>query len=480
MTAHSRRSFLSGMCAAVPLAARARPRTPNILFILTDDQGYWTLGKAGNGDAHTPNLDRLAAEGAYFTNSFVTTPVCSPSRAATMTSRYGSEVGVTDFLSPAAEDAERGVSARFPMWPEALRAAGYRTGIVGKWHLGRKPEFLPARRGYEYVATFSTDEGTGPADPEFLVQGETRKFQGCTADIATDYAADFIRQHRGEPFLLSLHYREPHASNAPDLKGKDRTWLPIPEEDWGPFRTRDVKIPNPDYPDLDLPRVTRMMREYLASVTSVDRNVGRLLRLLGELGLERDTVVIFTSDNGMNMGHHGVWHKGNAWWILKHNRDPRPNLWDYALRVPALVRWPGRIRAGTVIGETLTNLDWFRTVLAMAGVSEPKGALLRGRNALPLLEGRRVSWDNDLYTEYDMYHGTRAELCSIRTPEWKLVRDFRNPARDELYHLETDPGEAVNRIGSPDAAVQKMRKQLDAALERRRRELQAGAERGTP
>ncbi len=263
----------------------------------------------------------------------------------------------------------------------------------------------------------------------------------------------YVREFREGPFAVSLHFWAPHANqDVPDgfqLPYDDRTWLPLKAEDLKRWETLDLTIPKPGFPDLDAARVRRTMREYYASVRNVDRNVGRIMRLLDELGLAENTVVVFTSDHGYNMGHHGIWHKGNGWWITKDRRDPagiypgtdRPNLYDNSIRVPAIVRWPQRIEPGTVVAETITELDWFPTILAMTGVPKPQGLLLRGRNSLPLLEGEHPTWDNDLFAQ----HRT---LRTYRTRQWKLVRDFGPDRRDELYHLADDPAEAVAKLNT--------------------------------
>lgn len=457
-----RRSFLAAALGGAP-AVRAATRQPNIVFLYTDDQGSWTLGHGGNSQARTPHIDRMCREGAYFANSFVTTPVCSPSRASLMTSRYALEVGIEDHLAFTGPDAELGLDTKYPTWPQALRQAGYRTGLVGKWHLGSRPQFHPTRHGYEYAAFFQTG-ATGPMDPELEMEGVLKQFHGSTPDILTNIGLDFIRRHRDDPFALSLHYRAPHASNTPGTTSGGRTWLPVPAEDLSPFQNIEPRIPNPDYPRLDIAEVKRMTREYLASVHSVDRNVGRVFATLEELGLARNTIVVFTSDNGMNMGHNGIWHKGNGRWILTDNKGERPNMYDRSLRVPAAIRYPERIRPRTV-RETVSNLDWFPTLLSLAGVPRPDGATLRGRDLTPLLNGRRVAWNNDLYTEYNLHSGTRAKMRAWRTPDWKLIRHLNVNGKDELYHLATDPEESRNRIEEQTPAVRAALNELTRKLD---------------
>lgn len=447
----------------------ARGKSPNIVFMYTDDQAAWTVGALGNPQAHTPNLDRLFLQGARLMNSFVTTPVCSPSRAGLMASRYGTELGISDFLNHS-KDPDLGLDPEIVTWPEVLSEAGYATGMFGKWHLGKLDRYLPTRTGYDVFKGFRVGANISQ-NPSVEIQGQVNEVEGFTPDILTDYAIEFIRRERSGPFLVNLHFWAPHANTTNRTPDGDRTWLPLSDEDWEPFRNLDPSIPNPAYPELDVPRVKRMMREYLASVASVDRNVGRLLALLDELNLTGNTIVIFTSDHGYNMGHNGIWHKGNAWWILKNNRGMRPNLYDNSLRVPAVVRWPEVIRAGVVVNETLTNLDWYPTILAMADATAPEQQMIRGRNFLPLLKGESLEWNNDLYGEYSLLHQARADLRMWRTREWKLIRDFKNPGKDELYHLAKDPAEMKNLIDVTDPDVKLKKESLEEQLLERMREI---------
>lgn len=423
---------------------------PNILFVYTDDQAGWALGLSGHPHASTPNMDKLFRSGAYLPNSFTVTPVCTPSRASLITSRYGSELGLTDWLNPRREPFH-GLDTELLTWPEVLQAAGYRTGLVGKWHLGLQDEHHPTKHGYMHFMGFRGG-GTRTADPVLEKDGKERQFEGLTADILTAEALDFLEREQAGPFLLSLHYRAPHTR-----------WLPVATEDWAPFDGLNPIIPNPDFPYLDVERVRRMTREYLASTKSVDRNIGLLLERLGELGLADSTVIVYSSDHGYNMGHSGVWHKGNGHYVMTRNPPAtanipdgqRPNMWDRSIRVPTAVVWPGRIEAGTVIESTVSNLDWFPTLVSMAGAKVPADAVVRGRDLVPLLLGTTQDWDDELFGEYSTHHQSRTHMRMLRTPRWKLVRDFLNPERDELYDLASDPEETTNLIFHPKAQAAK-------------------------
>lgn len=428
--------------SSISLAADAA--RPNILFIVADDQAEWAMSCSGHPEAKTPNMDRIAREGVRLTNCFTPTPVCSPSRVSILTSRYGTEVGILDWLNPNKEP-ERGLDPKTAAWPKLLAAAGYRTALIGKWHLGLKDEFHPSVFGYQHFMGFRGG-GNSPRDPQLEVDGKVGKVDGFIVDLVTDDALKFLQREPGRPFALSLHFREPHAPYAP-----------VPEAEQRAFAGLDPKVPNPDFPKLDVARVKKLTREYLASVAAVDRNIGRVLDELDRLKLADNTLVIFTSDHGYNIGHHGILHKGNASWILTENpsgtknvpAQHRPNMFDTSLRVPCVIRWPKTIPAGRVISRTVTHLDWFPTLLEATGVALPDGTTLRGQSVLNLLRGEGTfDRSDDLYTEFSVQHTMRADMRCYRTSEWKLKRDFLNADRDELYDLKNDPGETTNLAGS--------------------------------
>ncbi len=451
---------------SAPLASAAD--RPNIVFIMTDDQAPWAVGTHdGHTHADTPNLDDLFRQGVTLSNSFVVTPVCSPSRASLATSRYGSEVGISDWLHPR-EEPEHGLSPGTVTWYERLRQAGYCTGLIGKWHLGLEDKHHPTRMGFDHFMGFRGG-GRPPANPTLEKEGEEQEFEGLTTDILTDHALEFLRCcPSDQPFLMVVHYRAPHAR-----------WLPVAPEDWEPFEELDPQLPHPDYPGLDVARAKQMTREYLASVRGVDRNVGRLMQALDEGQLADDTVVIFTSDHGYNMAHNGIWHKGNGHWLLTDDALPeatenipqgqRPNMYDASLKVPTAVRWPGVTEAETTITSSITNLDWYPTMLAIAGVDPGEDEVVRGRDLSELLAGKTAEWNDDVFTQYSTRHQSRTHMRSYRTGDWKLIRDFLNPERDELFDLRNDPEETTNVIGVEDHAD--VVAELDAKLIERMAEI---------
>lgn len=443
------------LSAATPLFAER----PNILFLLTDDQAPWAIGAAKAAPVKTPHMDSLAKEGAYLVNAFTVTPVCSPSRASLMTSRFGSELGIPDWIHPKSEP-KLGLDPKTITWPELLQDAGYRTGLVGKWHLGMLDEHHPTKTGFDYFMGFRGG-GNSPVNPTLEKAGVNQKFKGFTPDILTDHAIEFLNEKSEQPFLLCVHYRAPHAR-----------WLPVADADWEPYENLDPPIPNPEYPKLDKPRVKKMTREYLASVSSVDRNIGRILATLKSNEQAANTVVIFTSDHGYNMGHNGIWHKGNGHWVLTDPppatknipRGQRPNMYDHSVRVPTLIRWPGVIEPASTYKATVTNLDWFPTLLKIAGVKPPADLVLRGRDISPLWTDESADWSDGFFGQYSTRHQSQTHMRCYRTPHWKLIRDFLNDGRDELYDLTNDPAEAKNLIDSDDEKIKSVIGDLHAKL----------------
>ncbi|MCA8998195.1 MAG: sulfatase-like hydrolase/transferase [Planctomycetaceae bacterium] len=456
-----------GLATIICFQALADDR-PNFVFIYTDDQAPTAVGFAGNEELKTPHIDRIAAEGATLRNSFTVTPVCSPSRAEMMTSRYGSELGILDWINPRSE-TELGLNPNTVTWVELLKDADYATCLSGKWHLGTADRYHPTLTGYDEFMGIR-DGGCPPKDPVLEINGHPTKTSGFTVDLVTDHALKFIREHHKQSFLASVHYREPHAA-----------WLPTRVEDWEPYRELDPTLPTPVHPDLDVERVKRMTREYYASIASVDRNVGRILDLLEELGVAENTVVIYTSDHGYHTGHHALWFKGNAHWMTKPlpekrwekiDRLRRPNLFDQALRVPTAIRWPKKIKAGTEVIAVTSNLDWYPTILAMAGIEVPEELTLRGRNFLPWLTGESVEdWPEELYAEYSMRHGATVDMRCWRTPKWKYMIDFAHDGREEIYDLVNDPKELNNLAASGDSQAAQIRKSFKEKILAKIREI---------
>ena len=457
--------FVGGCSGSLQIAGNnLKNNKPNIIFVLADDMGPWAYGASPNITAYTPNLDTLKSQGATLENCYVTTPVCSPSRASILTSRYSTEVGITDFIG----SPKVGLDESFAAWPRLLSNAGCHTCLIGKWHLGVKDQHHPSRFGYDEFTGFRWGAKTSK-DPMIEINGQIQQAKGYTPDILTDHAIEYINRKKEQTFMLSLHYWAPHCSTMGRTLDKRHTWLPLSDTDFDRYRGRSLPLPDPDYPNLDKPAAERMMAEYLGAVASLDRNIGRLMTELDNLNLTDNTVVIFTSDNGYNVGHNGVEGKGNSEWLLWGNRKDRPNLYENSLKVPAFIRWPGKIEPRKKINNTTTFLDWFPTITALHGVKPPENINIHGRNFLPLLLGESIKWDNDYFGQYTM-RGAGTMRC-LRSGRYKLVVDFQHFIKDELYDLETDPHEHHNIIDSAGPFIQKQRIILNKKLLKKMREI---------
>src|SRR5688572_27592173 len=414
-------------------------RRPNIVLVNTDDQPSWWVGAYGNTDVHTPNMDRLAKEGMLFKTA-VSVPVCSASRAMLLTGRYNHQVGIDDFIN---DDEVIGLPNGSPTFARILRDAGYVTGIVGKWHLGKETEFWPTLRGFDYWAGFTNT--WGPRNPEVILKRannpeEKKKIEGFTLDILTDHALGYIRENKDKPFLLYLAYGAPHM-------GKN----PQPAEDQAPYAGKKFKLPDyrafPEARDFPEEALQAQYLKNYVPVTAVDRNLGRVLDELRKLGIENNTVVIFTSDNGYCLGRHGLLSKGNARFL--GTTIARPNMFDDSIVVPFIVRWPGVVRPGSVSEEIVSHLDVLPTLLDMAGLDPTSVPALEGFSILPLLREQARVWRDAVHLVYDMKFHAVAHMRMIRTRGWKLIHHYENERLHELYDLRNDPGELNNLHGQP-------------------------------
>ena len=425
---------------------------PNILFIYTDDQGAWTVGASGNPEAHTPNIDRIYNEGVVFENAFVHSPVCSPARATLLTSRHGSEQMILDWIKPGSENW-LGCDPALPTWPRVLQKNGYKTALIGKWHLGIPDKFHPTHFGYDWFMGHRA--GGWPANnPTLEKNGKAQKFKGLTEDILASETIDYIQKHAKDTWMVSLHFRAPHTA-----------WLPVGPEDGKPHAATfpHFPVPHPDLAGFNHDAFQKSTRDYYSSVTCVDRNVGRVMACLEDLNLDDKTLIIFSSDHGYNVGQYGLWSKGNAQRrFIPHGEQSyvnfkplqRPNLYDTSIRVPCALRWKGTIPPGRTLEEFVMNSDWFSTLCEAADATPPHG--IRGRSFWSLVMGKKaVDWDNTWYGEWDMRAGAQVQMRSIRTQKWKLSVDFLNESiegvrRAELYQLVRDSAEKNNLFDHPE------------------------------
>ncbi len=438
------------------------PHRPNILFILSDDQGAWSLGYAGNDEIRTPHLDALAASGIRFTDFFCTSPVCSPARASLMTGRIPSQHGVHDWIRDGNVGATRiDYLEGQPLLTDHFAAAGWRCALIGKWHLGASDAPRPG-----YVRWFAHQSGMSRYyDAPMCDESRLVDAPGYLTDVLTDAALGFLDAEaaRDEPFWLSLNYTAPHYpwidSHPPEYTDLYRDC---------PFNSCPDEPPHPNSasgnPATDAGHAGRRANliGYYAAVTAMDAGIGQVLAALAAHDLARSTLVIFMSDNGMNCGHHGIWGKGNG---------TRPqNMYDTSVKVPCLFAQPGRI-APAVSDAMLSGYDLYPTLLDYAGLPPDRSPRMPGRSFAALLSDGQVPPDGGVVV-YDEYGPTRM----LRTREWKYVH--RHPAGPhELYDLANDPDERRNRIDDPTSAptVAVLRARLDAWFARHVDPLQDGA-----
>ncbi|MES2692215.1 MAG: sulfatase-like hydrolase/transferase [Verrucomicrobiota bacterium] len=452
---HLRPATLLTVLLTLASAVLAAPAgRPNLVAIVTDDLGRWAIGPYDNKEVHTPHLDRIAREGATFTRAFTNTPVCSPSRATYLSGLYPTEVKITDWINP--DEAKAGLGLAAQTWPAVLQKSGYRTALIGKWHLGEQPQFHPTKLGFDHFMGF-LNGGARTMDAPLERDGKEQPTKGPIADVITDDAIAFVQANRDRPFSLSLHFREPHLP-----------YGPVAAVDSAHYKDLDPTIPN--LPGLDVAQVKQATKAYYASISSVDRNVGRLLQALDELGLAQNTLLVFTSDHGYNEGRHYVKTKGNAQWIAGGVAGPtRGNMWDTSIMIPLLMRWPGKIEPGRKIDTMVSNVDFFRTYLGALGVQVPADARARGADFSNALRGAAAPPSGSgsvVFGQYDLHNASLAYMRMIRTDRYKLVRFFHANNMDELYDLQADPDELQNLARGPRAAeLAAVRKDLQARLE---------------
>ena len=413
---------------------------PNILFILSDDQGAWAMGCADNADLSTPNLDRLAKTGVKFENFFCASPVCSPARASILTGEIPSQHGVQDFLRKGnsnfieKDGAEITYMEGRTSYIEKLSESGYCCGLSGKWHLGNAqlPQF-----DFEYWNVHAS--GGGPYYKAPMIEnGELYQPTEYVTDIITDNALSFLEKQLSSdsPFSLNVHYTAPHAPWTRENH---------PKEKFDSFYDQSQFISTPDLPihpkqlDKEAGAATIGNDEegrkialsgYFTAIEEMDRNIGRMIDWLEENNLRSNTLIIFTADNGMNMGHHGIWGKGNGTYP--------PNMFDTAVKIPALISRPGHVPENSTCDELLSQYDFSPTLLDYVGLKPENTENLPGRSFINLLEGKEFGPDKPVYV-LDEYGPTRM----IRTKKWKYVHRY-DIGDNELYDLENDPDEENN------------------------------------
>ena len=432
----------------VARSSAAETKKPNVVFILVDDMGWGDLGCYGNPSIKTPNLDRLATQGMLLEDFYVNAPVCSPSRASFMTGRYPISVGLPHIVMQGKQAKQYGSAAfldpKFPTVTRLFQDAGYAIGHYGKWHLGF-PDGPP-------ISDYGIDEsltahGNGP---QFSIyespkdDDERREFRARSTELIVDATIEFIERHRDEPFYVNVWTIVPHSPFAP-----------TPEQ-------------LAAYPKLDQPRYiphVSARQIYYAMVTDLDRHLGRLLDRLRELGLEDDTIVVFTSDNGPehdlinNAGYSAVGSTGPF-------RGVKRSLYEGGIRMPFLARWPGRIPAGSNNHtDVVAAIDYLPTISALCGVKLPAGIELDGENRSAVLLGKQAprsepvmwEWRSKIYAQ--PFH--QSPRFALRDGDWKfLMNDDREQI--ELYRVSEDYGELNNVADEHPDKVEDYARRLEA------------------
>lgn len=453
----SRPAFIALLCAlacAGPATAAQKPKRPNVILIMTDDQGHGDLGFHGNPKIRTPNLDRLAKQGTRLTRFFVC-PVCSPTRSSLMSGRYNYRTGVVDtYLGRSMMHPDEVTLA------ELLATAGYRTGIFGKWHLGDNYPLRPTDQGFHEALVLKgggiaqpsdPPGGDGYFDPVLYRNGKAEKTKGYVSDVITDAALDFIGKNRDRPFLVYLAYNAPHGP------------LQVPEKYYQLYRK--MNLAHGAFPQIGQPLPGKSQQDVTARVygmvTNVDDNLGRLFARLNELKLADDTIVIFLTDNGPQQVRYNSGMLGR-----------KGSVHEGGVRVAFFIRWPGKIPADRDVDRIAAHIDVLPTLVEVCGAKLPAGVKIDGKSLWPLLSGSKADWpDRTLYTQW--HRGDRPELyrCfAARSQRWRLVQPLGVQGTDQLpaqlhlqlYDMIEDPYQLHDVADQHPDVVRTMRKGYEA------------------
>ncbi len=418
-----------------PVVRAETPKRPNIVFILVDDLRWDALGCTGHPFVKTPNIDRLAREGATFKNFFVSIPLCSPSRASYLTGQYAHKHGVIDNTN------HNELSHKLVTFPRLLHDAGYETAYVGKWHMGNDDSPRP---GFDRWVSFK-GQGTY-VDPMLNIDGKAMKVTGYMTDLLNQHALDFVKKPHSKPFALYLAHKAMHGPFTPAERHKN---LYTDDKYTLPSSAAVGRDGNP-VPAEAKQRHDTIMRNQLRCLMAIDEGVGQLLQALQESKQLDDTMFVFGSDNGYFWGEHGLGDKRAAY--------------DESIRDPLLIRYPKLAKAGSKIDQFALNIDIAPTFLELAGVKVPE--TMHGRSLLPLLKGDPKGWRTSFLTEY--YEEGKKQVIrtwqAVRTDRWKYVHYPKQVGSDELFDLKADPYEMKNVIH--DAGNQEVLKQLKEELKR--------------
>ena len=426
----------------------------NLIVIVPDDHSRRAMGAYGDDQAVTPNFDKLAQEGIRFTNAYAAAPVCSPSRAALLSGKYPSQVGVSDFLMLNDHYKNRGMDTDIKIYPQILQKNGYVTGMIGKWHLGTAPERHPLTRGFDYFVGYEQD--LRPFNPILDINGEVREVEGHTSDIFTKYAKEFLNANKDKKFSLNISYREPQ-----------RPWEQVPQQDLDAVAHIDPKVPEIEGVDEDW--LKKITKDNYAAIHALDRAVGEVLAEVKRLGLEDKTVIIYVGDHGMLIGHHGYFGRGAVGAIAGNEvvgSENIANLYDEAIKIPMIIRMPGKKHHGSILELPVSNIDIYPTILSLLNINEAAEINLEGKNLSEFIDSKNEN-SSPVFAQYNMENFGIAHLRMVRHGDWKLVKRFGFRAGselvDELYHLKNDPEEKTNLIA--DKSSQVKREELEKLIE---------------
>ena len=451
------------LLAAAASNAAARP---NVLLIMSDNQSPSLLGAYGNQLIRTPNIDQLAREGALFEHAYATSGVCSPARAVLLTGLIPSATGVHNGLPRSWSIDSYSAIAEYRNWPQTLADAGYQTALIGKYHLGSHEA---PTLGFDHWVTFAGGHTVSFTDVEIFDNGNRYNVAAVDehlTDFWTRRAVEYLRGFNPDdgPFFLWLSYNGPYilppTVNEPAVSrfvaGYEDVDLPMPQYPVHPYlrewekwdTTQDDDVVGGTYPwaAIDALNNRRAMLNIAGETTHVDHGVGQVVAALEEAGLTDNTLVIYLSDQGSSYGQHGIW--GNSSWGVP------PPAYNENMQVPMIMRHPGRIPSGSKVRELINQFDVFPTLLDYLGLAHLDIANSPGESFLPLLLGKAMEWDDELFFEYIT---TRV----VQTRRWKFTKRFIEGS-NELYDMAADPGETKNLVGVPGFAD--VIAQMDARL----------------
>ncbi len=414
----------------------AADRRPNLVFILTDNHGAWTLGCYGNPDIRTPNLDRMAEEGMLFNRALSSNPVCSPTRATFLTGLIPSQHGVHSFLDPKYMVGPEAYYTleEFETLPEILHSEGYTCGLVGKWHLGAN---LTPQDGFSTWVTMERGSTRDFYSDPIIENGEIKPTPKYMTDLWTERGKQFIDEQKNseKPFFLYLAYNGPYCLSPLLLEPAKNRHASYYSDKYLPSFPRDTMHPwqhaNKDYHNRDV-----SIRRVAAEISAVDDGVGEILKAVRDAGLEEDTLVVFAADQGWMGGQNGFFGMGD------HTRPVAAH--DLMMQIPFIVRQPGTVVPGKS-ELMISNYDFLPSVLDHLGLGRriPKGHKLPGRSFAPVLKGEAIEWTNEMIYEME---GCR----SYRNDDWKIVIRKFPDGPSELYDMKRDPHERFNLFGQAE------------------------------